>query len=157
MRVPKQTMAMETITEFSDNTSGGLPTNGNPTSNHDSPFGDSDGPINNQHWTRRAFRGRRSVRYKSDGDTPRKILRSCSVRVAKSSPSVERTLSVTERAPFLDDMDIQAYQDGKGVFCFIIISFLLLITSSFSYAMYMLLTFCLFVRQGLHDLILKIS
>ena len=77
--------------------------------------GVSDAPLSTQHWTRRAFRGRRSVRVKSDGDSTtsrHRVSRASSVRVSKSSQSI-LTRPEQQRPAFLDDFDINRYKNGK--------------------------------------------
>ena len=95
--------------------------------------------LSNNHWTRRAIRGRRSVRIKSESDTPRRYLpRTMSLRVADNRAPVvpARKLSTgsqlarIERAQseyddlfgaddeacsrLLDGLDIETYKAGKN-------------------------------------------
>ena len=75
---------------------------------------ESSSSLSNQHWTRRAFRGRRSVRIKSDPDAGRRVSRASSVRVARSAPHSGMTRH-DRAAGFLDDLDINKYKNGKYI------------------------------------------
>ena len=98
----------------------------------------SPSSLSNTHWTRRAFRGRRSVRIKSDSDAPRRPLpRAMSMRMAHSGSPVKPArkmstgsqLTRIERSQseycegfveseacsrLLDGLDIQTYKAGEA-------------------------------------------
>ena len=99
-------MTMETISELESAA----------TTVCDSVFvaAESSSSLSNQHWTRRAFRGRRSVRIKSDPDAGRRVSRASSVRVARSAPHSGMTRH-DRAAGFLDDLDINKYKNGKCI------------------------------------------